>query len=228
MVKNWGVWGGEGAAWLVFNLFKDTNVYLRICMHISPLYMLETMNVSQFRCLIFFARWRSSCLGVSWQAESCFQPLLSSSRPPPPLPPLLPPTCMEEREEGRGGGPSFNHIMFIYTWTHIIIYLFLFNVSIYITSRLNWNLYVVAGLITVPWLLSECFQIRGWNTFFLACLPLQVFCFVFLLFPSCLSCKDAFIPHYIQVHQPVRGQLGGICQLKGCNSLGLCLKNKTQ
>lgn len=150
-----------------------------------------------------FARWCSSVRCVVAGVE-LYPAFLSYSPHSPQFNPLSVGTMVF--------GASFNHIMFIYMWTHIYSFIFSFNVSIYmcITSKLNWYLYVVAGFdpyhsALTPWVLTW-----GWNTFWPGQLTL------FTSRAGVLSYQSAKMPlsHYIQVILPVRGQLGGICQLK--------------
>lgn len=82
-------------------------------MHISLNMYVEAMNVSQERCLIFLLG-GVAVLVVSWQESSGIQP--SCHLHSPPFSPFLLGTMVF--------GASFNHIMFIYMWTRIFIYLF--------------------------------------------------------------------------------------------------------
>lgn len=120
-------------------------------------------------------------------------------------------------------GASFNHIMFIYMWTHIS-FIFSFNVSIYmcITSKLNWYLYVVAGFDHYHSALTLWVLIWGWNTFW----PDQLTLFtsrsgVFIL----PVYKDAFIPLYSRNRTCERAAWRHL-SIESNNSLGLCLKTQ--
>lgn len=159
-----------------------------------------------------FARWCSSVRCVVAGVE-LYPALLSYSPHSPPFIPFLVGTMVF--------GATFNHIMFIYMWTHIYSF-FSFNVSIYmcITSKLNWYLYVVAGFDH----LSQCleFLICGWNTFLAWSVDFVYLSFRCFILPVC---KDAFIPLNSGNHTCERAAWRHLSS-KSQNSLGLCLKTQ--
>ncbi len=122
-------------------------------------------------------------------------------------------------------GASFNHIMFIYMWTHIFIYFFFLMLAFTCVSLLSLtdNLYVVAGFDH----LSQCLDSLSFKSaaetpsglVSWLCLPLVQ---VFLILPVC---KDAFIPLHSGSNTCERAAWRH-SSIESWNSLGLCLKTQ--
>lgn len=69
-------------------LLKNTNVYLGICMHISPLYVCRNYECKSVRCLISLLG-DVALLGVLWQELELYPAFLSYCPRSPPFSPFL-------------------------------------------------------------------------------------------------------------------------------------------
>lgn len=103
-----------GGKWLIqfFYFILKTQMLIQefVCIYSLNMFV-EAMNVSQ-RDAYYFCQVMQLC--QLWQEQSCIQP--SCHLHSPPFSPFLLGTMVF--------GASFNHIMLIYMWTHIFIYLF--------------------------------------------------------------------------------------------------------